>query len=147
MNKFFSSTFILLRKYNRLWIVNLSLFAAFAFVIAAILLNVTELTSVSIFLFLMCTWEISDVFLFEKRAIIEEDLADTKDKLCLAEHEVDRLKFELNTLQTALKEEERRREQSGKGTASDTEQKPKPKRPAFKRKPKPKTENPDENKN
>lgn len=147
MNKFFSSVFILLRKYNRLWIVNLSLFAAFAFVIAAILLNVTELTSVSIFLFLMCTWEISNVFLFEKRAIIENDLADAKDKLCLAEHEVDRLKFELNTLQAVLKEEERQREQSGKETDSDTEQKPKPKRPAFKRKPKPKTENPDENKN
>ena len=69
---------------------------------------------------------------------VEGIVANLEDKLCLSEHDVARLKLELDTVQTALKDRE---------TASDTEQKPKPKRPAFKRKPKMKTENPDENKN
>ena len=87
----------------------------------------------------------------------KEALADTKDKLCLAEHEVDRLKFGLETVQAAFKEGEKRWGKAAEktketvnqteDTPSVTEQKPKPKRPAFKRKPKPKTENPDENKN
>lgn len=85
----------------------------------------------------------------------KEVLSDTKDKLCLSEHEVDRLKFELGTLQAAFKEGEKRRREATKKekeAAQKTDEttpvaEQKTKRPSFKRKPKLKTDTPDENKN
>ena len=94
----------LLHKYKRFWIVNLVLVASLCLAFASYLPDSFELIYGSIFLLVMAAWEISDVFLFERKAIVENELADTKDKLCLAEHEVERLATELETTQEALLE-------------------------------------------
>lgn len=81
----------------------------------------------------------------------KETLADTKDKLCLAEHEAANLRGELDIYKAAQKESAAMKPdpETAQTANAETMVAPKPKpykrRPASKRKPK--TENPDENKN
>ena len=81
----------------------------------------------------------------------KEALADTKDKLCLAEHEAANLRVELDIYKAAQKESAAMKPDPETTQTANAEtmvaSKPKPykRRPAPKRKPK--TENPDENKN
>ena len=105
----------------------------------------------------MAAWEISDVLLFERKAIVENELADTKDKLCLSEHKVERLTSELETTQAALLKVKKQMdttrqkevdiaEEVSAEESSDKEVAPKPKRkpaPRGTRKPKTKNENKD----
>ena len=147
----------LLHKYKRFWIVNLALVASLGLAFASYLTDCFELIYGSIFLLVMAAWEISDVFLFERKAIVENELADTKDKLCLSEHKVERLTSELETTQAALlkvkKQMDTTRQKevdiAEEGSAEESSDKgvaPKPKRkpaPRGTRKPKTKNENKD----
>ncbi|MBO5080381.1 MAG: hypothetical protein J6B82_05815 [Bacteroidaceae bacterium] len=147
----------LLHKYNRFWIVNLVLVASLGLAFASYLPDCFELIYSSIFLLVMAAWEISDVFLFERKAIVENELADTKDKLCLSEHKVERLTSELETTQAALLKVKKQMnttrqkevdiaEEVSAEESSDKEVAPKPKRkpaPRGTRKPKTKNENKD----
>ena len=162
--KCIKETVRLLKEYGRFaWVVwDLTLMISIM-ALGAIIEN-GVLVGFSFFFPVLACWEISDVYLFNERDNLEEELADTTDKLILSERKAESLKFELETVKEeletvkeAFKEGENRWGQAAKktketvnqteDTPSVTEQKPKPKRPAFKRKPKPKTENPDENKN
>ena len=147
----------LLHKYKRFWTVNLELVASLGLVSASYLLDCFDLTYGSICLLVMVTWEISDVLLFERKAIVENELADTKDKLCLSEHKVEHLTSELETTQAALlrvkkqmdttrQKEVNIAEDVSADESSDKEVAPKPKRkpaPRGTRKPKTKNENKD----
>ena len=97
----------LLHKYKRFWTVNLALVASLSLAFTSYLSDCIELIYGSILLLVMAAWEISNVFLFERKAIVENELADTKDKLCLSEHKAERLTSELETTQAALLEAKR----------------------------------------
>lgn len=81
----------------------------------------------------------------------KEALADTKDKLCLAEHEAANLRVELDIYKAAQKESAAMKPDSETPQTANAETMVAPKPKPYKRKPapkrKPKTENPDENKN
>ena len=147
----------LLHKYKRFWTVNMVLVASLGLAFASYLPGCFDLIYVSIFLLVMAAWEISDVLLFERKAIVENELADTKDKLCLSEHEVERLTSELETAQAALLKVKKQMDttpQKAEAIAEEVsadepsvkESAPKPKRkpaPRGTRKPKAKNENKD----
>lgn len=162
--KCIKETVRLLKEQGRLvWVVwDLSLMVGV--LLASFIFEVGILAGFSFTFIVMVCWELSDVYFIKERNKLEEELADTTDKLILSEREAESLKTELEavkeeleTVKEAFKEGEKRWGQAAQkaketvnqteDTPSVTEQKPKPKRPAFKRKPKPKTENPDENKN
>lgn len=114
MKEFFTRAIGLLRKHKRLWVVNLAFVAMFLISILSILLAQPELTVICFFLLIMTIWEISDVFLFEKQSILQTELADAQDDLCISKHEVERLTLELETAQAALLEAKKpRRNYSG----------------------------------
>lgn len=163
MKEFLTCTIGLLRKYKRLWVVNTAFVAIFLIGILSILFAQPELIVCCFFLLIMISWEMSDVFLFEKQSVLQTELADAQDNLIVKEHEVERLtleleiaKAELGIVKEAFKEGEKQWEQAAKktketvnqteDTPSVTEQKPKPKRkpaPRGTRKPKTKNENKD----
>lgn len=108
-------------------------------------------------------WNVADVQWMDKISVMKSEVADLKDKLCLAEHDADSLRLELETTQAALMEAQKRassRMSAARGeqptacvnvefaesSDKDTEkQKAEPVRKAQNRKPvvkrKPKTEN------
>ena len=147
----------LLHKYKRFWTVNLALVASLSLAFTSYLSDCIELIYGSILLLVMAAWEISNVFLFERKAIVENELADTKDKLCLSEHKVERLTSELETTQAALLKVKKKMdtarhkevdiaEEVSADEPSVKEPAPKPKRkpaPRGTRKPKTKNENKD----
>ena len=102
MKEFFTCTIGLLRKYKRLWVVNTAFVAIFLIGILSILFAQPELIVCCFFLLIMISWEMSDVFLFEKQSVLQAELADAQDDLIVKEHEVERLTSELETAQAAL---------------------------------------------
>lgn len=155
MRVFFSNTVGLLRKYKRLWVVNTAIAGIVAFIISSVVFEQYEWMYFAFLLVLLTNWEISDVFLFEKRKQVQLELADVKDKLCLSEHKVERLTQELEVAQAALldaKKPKNATSQKAEAVAEEIlveessvkEIAPKPKRkpaPRGTRKPKTKNEN------
>lgn len=155
MRALFFKTVGLLRKYKRLWVVITAIAGTAAFTIPSIIFEQYEWMYLAFLLVLMTGWEISDVFLFEKREQVQLELADVKDKLCLSEHKVERLTQELEVAQAALLEAKTPRNttpQKAEAVAEDISSEessvkeiaPKPKRkPATRgtRKQRPKNEN------
>lgn len=91
MNEFIAS----LRRYGRFWIVaDLSAFLVVILVLCLIDFD-EEMMLIAIMIGLMLSWEISDIAFFKQREQLEKELADTQDKLCLARHEADNLRAEL----------------------------------------------------
>lgn len=141
----------LLKEQGRLvWVVwDLSLMIGL--ILASFILEVGILTGFSFVFIVMVCWELSGVYLIKERNKLKQDLADTKDKLCLAEHEAANLRAELDIYKAAQKESAAMKPdpETTQTANAETMVTPKPKpykrRPAPKRKPK--TENPDENKN
>ena len=141
----------LLKEQGRLvWVVwDLSLMIGV--ILASFILEVGILTGFSFVYIVMVCWELSGVYLIKERNKLKQDLADTKDKLCLAEHEAANLRAELDIYKAAQKESAAMKPdpETTQTANAETMVTPKPKpykrRPAPKRKPK--TENPDENKN
>lgn len=160
MKKSLVLTTSLLRKHKRFGGAVISLVGAMACLVLFAILGRHEWIYGALILSTTTTWDISDVFLLEKQSITQTELLNMKDKLCLANHEVERLKLELDAARTAFKAGERRwgeqaarmKEQADEPepTAVDiaSVEAPKPKlkrRPASKRKPK-QTETKNENK-
>lgn len=99
---------------------------------------------------LMGCWNIADVRWMDKIFGLKTELADLKDKLCLAEHKADDLRLELETTQAALKEAQKKDASRTVSTHNEpsvahvnvafTESADKPKvqkrKPSIKRKPK-----------
>lgn len=104
MRALFFKTVGLLRKYKRLWVVLTAIAGTAVFTISSIIFEQYEWMYLAFLLVLLTSWEISDVFLFEKRKQVQLELADVKDKLCLSEHKVKRLTQELEVAQAALLE-------------------------------------------
>lgn len=104
MKEFFTRAIGLLRKHKRLWVVNSAFVAMFLIIILSILLAQPELIVCCFFLLIMISWEMSDIFLFEKQSVLQTELADAQDDLIVKEHEVERLTLELETAQAALVE-------------------------------------------
>lgn len=157
MKEFLTCTIGLLRKYKRLWVVNTAFVAIFFIGILSILFAQSELIVCCFFLLIMISWEMSDVFLFEKQSVLQAELADAQDRLIVKEHEVERLTLELETTQAALLKVKKQMnaarqkevdiaEEVSAEESSDKEVAPKPKRkpaPRGTRKPKTKNENKD----
>lgn len=149
--KCIKETVRLLKEQGRLvWVVwDLSLMIGV--ILASFIFEVGILAGFSFIFIVMVCWELSDVYLIKERNKLKQDLADTKDKLCLAEHEAANLRVELDIYKAAQKESEAMKPDPEATQTTNAEimvaPKPKPykRRPAPKRKPK--TENPDENKN
>lgn len=144
MKEFFTRAIGLLRKHKRLWVVNSAFVAMFLTIILSILWAQPELIFCCFFLLIMISWEMSDVFLFEKQSVLQTELADAQDNLIVKEHEVERLTIELETAQAALVESSAIA--SSIDVAASEAPLPKPKRkpvPRGTRKPKTKNENKD----
>lgn len=91
MNEFIAS----LHRYGRFWIVaGLSVFLV-AIVVLCMFDFDEEMMLIAIILGLMLSWEFSDIAFLKERERLEMELADTEDKLCLARHEADNLRAEL----------------------------------------------------
>lgn len=160
MKEFFTTAICLLRKHKRFGGAIISLAGALICLALFVTLGRHEWIYGAIFLLTIATWEISDAFLLEKQSALQTELLNAKDKLCISEHEAERLKLELDAARAAFKAGERRwgeqaarmKEQADEPepttveTAPTEAPKPKPKRrPAPKRKPK-QTEIKNENK-
>lgn len=143
MKGFVKETARLLKKHGLFyqtlaWDFMIIFFAVFA----VISLDVVNLLIMALFA-LLANWNVSDVYKDESISLLKHTCEDFNDKLCLAEHEVERLKLEFETVQAALQEKSRPNNIEDAALAEVPNPRPK-RRPVPKRKPK--TENVNENK-
>ena len=141
----------LLKEQGRLVWVVLDLSLMIGVILASFIFEVGILAGFSFVFIVMVCWELSGVYLIKERNKLKQDLADTKDKLCLAEHEAANLRIELDIYKAAQKESAAMKPDPETSQTANAETIVAPKPKPYKRKPapkrKPKTENLDENKN
>lgn len=130
---FIKTTIRLLKELNRLWVVAIGLFITLACIVTMIIECDLIFAFPAIYLMIMLSWEISDVYQHKQMEILKAKAADLSDELCIALHESERLRMDLDTYKAA---------QAGAmpSTEGKAESRVPKRRPAFKKKAKPKTE-------